>query len=809
MGFFQDVKACFGEEIFKIFQDLIDTHIKLSKLNNRRNFLLQCRYLSLFPKHIQQNVSCLYTISDNSHPYMHEVDKIALKLKKDILNLEIKITHWRIAEFKKDMDLKKTNLVSSVPKHIFEIMNNIFKNRYNVTFIQTKRTHLKKIEILRNQTISSKHENPENWLVNLTGQEIPEEVKHILSFGPKFSLNHNNKDFPIIDILKDVEYLIQNLPEDRDKNQVRAQCTNVITNFKNTLKNNKRTHMLERQFDMARLFLKQNDHILVTKADKGNTTVIMLKTDYKQKMTNLLNDNNIYRLLEKDMTTTFENRANKIIKELLVKDYIDVETYKGLVTNNSVAPKIYGLPKTHKQGIPLRPVVSCTQSPLYNASKFIHDILSNLNDTLIYSVKHSFEFVDRISNVIIPPNYKLVSLDVQSLFSNIPKQLVLDTIDKLWQKIKQHTNIPKDIFFNILSLIFDSSFLQYDNKFYLQIFGCAMGNPVSPCLANLIMNELLKETVTLLPFKVPILIIYVDDIFTAIPEKCETTTLQIFNSYNEHLQFTLEVEANKSIPFLDTLVTRSESGHLLTDWYRKPTSSDRIIHFKSGHPLSQKIGIIKGLKIRALKLSHPSFHKNNLNRIRSTAYKNGFPKNIINKILNENMNADRGTNNDIQLTYYKIPLIPGLSGSLVQILRSDNTNIVTYPLKTVNLLFSRTKDQTPTTQRSGVVYSIPCAGCDKQYVGITKNKLSTRLKQHKYDCYPYNYHKKDKTALSLHHFDTRHNFNFEGATILHCESNYKKRLIAEMLYIKKYSFKNVNFRQDIQGISAIYHNLIK
>ncbi|KAI4476761.1 hypothetical protein M0804_013305 [Polistes exclamans] len=100
-----------------------------------------------------------------------------------------------------------------------------------------------------------------------------------------------------------------------------------------------------------------------------------------------------------------------------------------------------------------------------------------------------------------------------------------------------------------------------------------MGNPASPVLANIVMSYILKKVEGMLPFKVPFLKVYVDDIVTAIPKDGIEVTIKTFNSVNKKIQFTIEVENNKTLPFLDLKIIRKEDGSILTDWYVKPTSS--------------------------------------------------------------------------------------------------------------------------------------------------------------------------------------------------------------------------------------------
>ena len=62
----------------------------------------------------------------------------------------------------------------------------------------------------------------------------------------------------------------------------------------------------------------------------------------------------------------------------LRKNRFSHQTYCYLHSADSIAPRVYGLPKIHKTGFPFRPIVSFINSPLYNLSKFIAVLLTTL-----------------------------------------------------------------------------------------------------------------------------------------------------------------------------------------------------------------------------------------------------------------------------------------------------------------------------------------------------------------------------------------------------------------------------------------------
>jgi len=64
-------------------------------------------------------------------------------------------------------------------------------------------------------------------------------------------------------------------------------------------------------------------------------------------------------------------------------------------------------------------------------------------------------------------------------------------------------------------------------------------------------------------------------------------TLEIFNSFHNRLQFTLEIGINNKINFLDVTIILNNQ-RIMFDRYEKPTNTGRYINYCSQHPVSQK-----------------------------------------------------------------------------------------------------------------------------------------------------------------------------------------------------------------------------
>ena len=164
----------------------------------------------------------------------------------------------------------------------------------------------------------------------------------------------------------------------------------------------------------------------------------------------------------------------------------------------------------------------------------------------------------------IPPDLEIISLDIVSLFTNIPEYLVIKAIEKRWTQIHNKINMSYTEFINVIKFILNNNFFQFNGKFYQQIFGSAMGNLISPILANIVMEDLEVESIKKLNFRPLFYFRYVDDILLCIPKNMIDTTINTFNSYDKNLQFTAELPHNNCISFLDIKIIVNKQGHYYT-----------------------------------------------------------------------------------------------------------------------------------------------------------------------------------------------------------------------------------------------------
>ena len=94
--------------------------------------------------------------------------------------------------------------------------------------------------------------------------------------------------------------------------------------------------------------------------------------------------------------------------------------------------KLYGLPKVHKDGMPMRPVLSMIQTAQYKIAKFLDKLIKPLIKSN-FECKDSFEFATFISQFEKnSDNDFMVSFDVSSLLTNVPLSETIELCCSSW-----------------------------------------------------------------------------------------------------------------------------------------------------------------------------------------------------------------------------------------------------------------------------------------------------------------------------------------------------------------------------------------
>ncbi|KAG8178608.1 hypothetical protein JTE90_014199 [Oedothorax gibbosus] len=113
--------------------------------------------------------------------------------------------------------------------------------------------------------------------------------------------------------------------------------------------------------------------------------------------------------------------------------------------SEALIPRLYGLPKIHKDGIPLRPIVSAIGSPTYLLSKHLANLLKPYIGLRDSYVRDSTHFVEKLKAIKIDPTDILVSFDEVSLFTMVPVDKALEQLQEKFPPdiagLFQHLNV--------------------------------------------------------------------------------------------------------------------------------------------------------------------------------------------------------------------------------------------------------------------------------------------------------------------------------------------------------------------------------
>jgi len=307
---------------------------------------------------------------------------------------------------------------------------------------------------------------------------------------------------------------------------------------------------------------------------------------------------------------------------------------------------------------------------------------------------------------------------VVSLFTNVPLNLALDSINRRWKHIECTTKIEKNEFLRAIEFVLSSTYFTFMNKIYKQIFKTPMGSPLSPIVADLVMRDLEEQVLNSLDVRPALYFRYVDDIILAVPHDEIDFILSNFNGYHDRLKFTLETEVNHRLNFLDVTLIR-ENSKIITDWFHKKTFSGRFLSFFSNHPTCHKIGTIYSLVDHAIKLSHPSFQEKNLRLCVKLLLDNGYPLELIFNKINSRLkklfvhrsgtllgeaNADTNEGKKILVFPYVNPLSDFISSNIDR----ANTIVGFRCLNKLSCFIKVHKDIDRLLSKNNIVYKISC-----------------------------------------------------------------------------------------------------
>ena len=305
-------------------------------------------------------------------------------------------------------------------------------------------------------------------------------------------------------------------------------------------------------------------------------------------------------------------------------------------------PEFYTLTKIHKANPVSRPIISGCEGPTERISSFVDSLLQPIAKLQNSYLKDTTDFINFLESTEVPENTILVSMDVTSLYTNIPQEEGITTVCNAYERFHDcRPPIPTHFLRDMLRLILKENSFQFYGKNYLQIHGTAMGTKMAVSFANLFMSAVETKILNESTEKPLVWKRYIDDVFSLWNTNIEDINgfIEQANRHNPTIKFTAEISDKETI-FLDTCVYKGDrfrdTSILDVRTHYKPTETFQYTYFTSCHPPGVSKGFIKGEALRLLRTnsSRKSFEEN-IRAFRSRLHARGYPDTLVNKTLSE------------------------------------------------------------------------------------------------------------------------------------------------------------------------------
>ena len=267
--------------------------------------------------------------------------------------------------------------------------------------------------------VDRSHQN--NWVLNLSSTPLTKHQERLLSHGPKFVIRPRRP--PVGEYIAAIEQACNKLNQG-EADELQVEVKKTLKKAQNRSKTP--SNITSDEFKALKELKEDRDRVTLT-ADKGVTIVVMEKKDYIQKAEELLNTST-YKKIPEDPTNKQKNKLVNILKRIKSEVGLNEDTYKKLYPTGAVSPKFYGLPKVHKPGNPLRPIVSSTGTATYYFAKELARILKPLVASSTHHVQNTRDFVEQIQETRLKQGECIISYDVAALFTSVPIQPVINII---------------------------------------------------------------------------------------------------------------------------------------------------------------------------------------------------------------------------------------------------------------------------------------------------------------------------------------------------------------------------------------------
>ncbi|CAF3424348.1 unnamed protein product, partial [Rotaria socialis] len=384
-------------------------------------------------------------------------------------------------------------------------------------------------------------------------------------------------------------------------------------------------------------------HLVLCVTDKGYNFYIGTEKEFDKKAQNLFQDTNAFIELKENPFNKIQDNVIHLLNKIRAKNFIFQWQCNKMMPNRIKCQlaHLYFNPKTHKDGIPVRPIENTIHAPTTNISNYLDEIIRPIfdkecqNTTIIDGSSLIQALHQYMRKGLFKSTTLFCTFDIRNLYTMLPQEEALNILIEFlnihgYTKVK---GIPLETIRLLASIVLKENVFVYGKKIDQQVLGGAMGSSFTLTLANIFMWKWQKELVRRQDMTGEYYGRYIDDVFMTW-NKLENALKQILENANTwHPNIKLEYKISKSLPFLDILLTNI-NGTLSTSVYHKPAAEPYVVPFIFDHPRHVFENIVQTSLRRAIKYSSTFQSFNDERRyIKSTFLYNGYPSSFIDKIF--------------------------------------------------------------------------------------------------------------------------------------------------------------------------------
>jgi hypothetical protein len=485
--------------------------------------------------------------------------------------------------------------------------------------------------------------------------------------------------------------------------------------------------------------LRKNKNLIFKKADKGSIVVIMDKRSYITEGNRHLNNTDHYEKINGPIYPRTAQQISDILNKLKSIGLISDKQLNFLLPPSEPRPRqFYMLPKIHKEAScwtipnqmpPGRPIVSDCGSESKKVSSFIDHYLKIYATSHPSYIKNTYDFVDKIYHLSLPDDYMLITLDVESMYTNIDHAKGLQAVREVMSPCLIH-----DAIIELLELSLKSNDFMFNREWYIQKVGTSMGRDWAPHYADIYMAKFERDALLKCPLKPHTYYRYLDDIFIIWPHSMADFSefLNIFNSHELPIKFKSSVGA-ESINYLDTTIFKdpANKNKLLSKIYFKSTDNHQMLHKNSFHPKHTFKGLLRSQVMRFFRICSKYTDFDDAwhifyQALRKRNYSKRWLRGIKSKTVREMQINQR-------LSSMCFPTTSSWGSKPCGVIPCMTCEIISH---CSNIRSSFTGSSygilgNIDCSTSNVIYSYQCRLCDKQYVGETGSSLRVRTNGHR------------------------------------------------------------------------------